>query len=80
MLVLSRKKNEEIVIVVGDEEIRLVIIEIWGDNVRVGVDAPRRFPVHRREILDRIKAKTPGNLHKRGYEHERTSQRPGTTQ
>ena len=51
MLVLSRKKNESIVI---NDEITITIIEIRGDKVRLGVEAPRDVPVHRREVYDAI--------------------------
>ncbi len=51
MLVLSRKKNESIVI---DEDIVVTVVEIRGDKVRLGIEAPRDIPVHRREVLDVI--------------------------
>lgn len=51
MLVLSRKKNESIVI---NNDITLVVVEIRGDKVRLGVEAPKDVPVHRREIYDKI--------------------------
>jgi len=51
MLVLSRKKNESIVI---DNDIKVVVVEIRGDKVRLGVEAPREVPVHRREVYDAI--------------------------
>jgi carbon storage regulator len=51
MLVLSRKKNESIVI---NEDIVVTIVEIRGDKVRLGIEAPRDIPVHRREVLDAI--------------------------
>ncbi len=51
MLVLSRKKNESIVI---NNEITIVVVEIRGDKVRLGVEAPREVPVHRREVFDAI--------------------------
>jgi len=52
MLVLSRKKYESIVIGRRREEIiTIVVMEIKGDKVRLGVEAPRNVTVHRREIL-----------------------------
>lgn len=46
MLVLSRKKNESIVI---NNDITIVVIEVRGDKVRLGVEAPKEVPVHRRD-------------------------------
>lgn len=51
MLVLSRKKDESIVI---NDNIVVTIVEIRGDKVRLGIDAPRDVPVHRQEVLDAI--------------------------
>lgn len=51
MLVLSRKKNESIVI--GDG-ITIVVVEIREDKVRLGIEAPKEVPVHRREVFDSI--------------------------
>ncbi len=51
MLVLSRKKNESIVI---NDDITIVVVEIRGDKVRLGVEAPKDVPVHRREVFDAI--------------------------
>jgi carbon storage regulator len=52
MLVLSRKKNESIVI---NNDITIVVVEIRGDKVRLGIEAPKEVPVHRREVYDAIK-------------------------
>jgi carbon storage regulator len=52
MLVLSRKANQQICI---GENIRVMVIEIRGDKVRLGVSAPRDTPVHRHETYDAIK-------------------------
>ena len=57
MLVLSRKKNESIVI---NNEITIVVVEIRGDKVRLGVEAPREVPVHRREVYDAIQRNADG--------------------
>lgn len=55
MLVLSRKKNESVVIAFGEIEVTAVVIEIRGDKVRLGFEAPANVPVHRREVYDAIK-------------------------
>ena len=47
ILVLSRKKSEEIII--GDE-ISIMVVEIRGEKVRIGIDAPKHVKVHRKEI------------------------------
>ena len=52
MLVLSRKKNEAIVI---RDDIVIMVIEIRGDKVRLGFDAPKDVPVHRHEVYEAIK-------------------------
>lgn len=52
MLVLSRKKNESIVI---NDDITIVVVEIRGDKVRLGVDAPKEIPVHRNEVYEAIR-------------------------
>ena len=51
MLVLSRKRDESIRI--GDD-IVLTVIEVRGDKVRIGIDAPREVPVHRQEVYEAI--------------------------
>lgn len=51
MLILTRKVGETIVI--GDN-IRVSVLSVQGNQVRVGVDAPRDVVVHREEIYDRI--------------------------
>lgn len=51
MLVLSRHKGESVMI--GDD-VTVVVVEIRGDKVRLGFEAPKGLPVHRREIYDKI--------------------------
>jgi len=53
MLVLSRKCGEKIVI--PDQNITLTILEIRGDRIRLGIEAPADVPVHREEIWQRIR-------------------------
>lgn len=50
MLVLSRKLNESIII---DGNIRVTIVGIRGNHVRVGIEAPGTVPIIREELLDR---------------------------
>ena len=52
MLVLSRKKNESIII---NDNITVTVIEIRGDKVRLGIEAPKEITVHRQEVYDAIK-------------------------
>ena len=54
MLVLSRKRNEQIVIA---ENIVITIVEIRGDKVRLGIEAPVEIPVHRKEVYEAIRQK-----------------------
>ena len=58
MLVLSRKKNECIVI---DDKITITVVEIRGDKVRLGIEAPSTVPVHREEIFDAIRGRSVPN-------------------
>lgn len=51
MLVLSRKTDEKIMI--GDS-ISIMVVEIRGDTVRLGIDAPREIAVHRHEVYAAI--------------------------
>ena len=53
MLVLSRKKNESIVV---DDSIIITVVEIRGDKVRLGIEAPREVPIHRSEVRDAMAA------------------------
>ena len=52
MLVLSRQRDETIMI--GDD-IELTVVDIRGDKVRLGINAPAHISVHRKEIYDAIK-------------------------
>jgi carbon storage regulator len=52
MLVLSRKRDERIVI--GDN-IVITVVEVRGDKVRLGIEAPSEVPVHRQEVIDAMR-------------------------
>ena len=68
MLVLSRKKNESIVI---NDDITIVVVEIRGDKVRLGVEAPKEVPVHRREVFDAIQEQARRDEQRLKAEEER---------
>lgn len=54
MLVLSRRRDEKIVI---NDNIVITVVEVRGDKVRLGIDAPAAISVHREEVLNAIKAR-----------------------
>jgi carbon storage regulator len=51
MLVLSRKKDE--VIIIGDD-IEITVVDIRGDQIKIGVSAPKSVSIHRKEVYDAI--------------------------
>lgn len=53
MLVLARKVGQSIVI---SDNIELTVIEVRGEQVRIGIAAPKSISVHRKELLEQIKA------------------------
>jgi carbon storage regulator len=72
MLVLSRKKDESIII---NDHIRVTVVEIRGDKVRLGIDAPKEVSVHRREVYEAIQNQ------RKAQEHEDEGSSPvGTTE
>ena len=53
MLVLTRRIGETLII---GEDIRVTVLEVSGNQVRLGVTAPKAVPVHREEVAERIRA------------------------
>jgi carbon storage regulator len=51
MLVLTRKVNQSIII---NDQIEVVVLEVRGEQVRLGIKAPKDVPVHRKEIFEQI--------------------------
>lgn len=77
MLVLSRQRDESIII--GDNVV-VTIVDVRGDRVRLGIDAPREVTVHRREVYEAIQRE---NREAAGIDPEqarRVSERPSSGQ
>ena len=55
MLVLSRKKDEQLVIRLGEQTVVIRVLDVARDRVRIGIIAPRSVAVHREEVARRIK-------------------------
>ncbi len=53
MLVLARKVGQSIVV---NDNVEILVIEVRGDQVRLGIEAPKSIPVHRKELLEQIRA------------------------
>lgn len=53
MLILTRKRGQSIVV---DGEIEITLLQIQGDQARLGITAPRQVAVHRKELLDQVRA------------------------
>lgn len=58
MLVLTRKVGQSIVI---SDDIELLVIEVRGDQVRLGIEAPRKTPIMRKELLEQIETEAPAS-------------------
>jgi len=56
MLILTRRIGETLVIGDGDIKAEIMVMDIKGNQVRLGIDAPKEIPVHRLEIYRQIKA------------------------
>lgn len=52
MLVLSRQRDESIII---DDNIEITVVDIRGEKVRLGINAPAHIPVHRKEVYEAIR-------------------------
>jgi len=60
MLILTRRVGETVMI---GNEVTVTVLGVKGNQVRIGVNAPKDVPVHREEIYERIKREEEGDLH-----------------
>lgn len=65
MLALSRKKNEALII---NNNIEVTILEIKGDQVKIGITAPREIPVYRKEVYVQIQESNKEAMDVKGLE------------
>ena len=65
MLALSRKKNEALII---NNNIEITILEIKGEQVKLGISAPREVPVYRKEVYAQIKEANKDSVSTQGLE------------
>lgn len=59
MLILTRRIGESVMI--GDD-VSITVLAVKGNQVRVGIDAPRHIAVHREEVYERVKAANPADI------------------
>ncbi|MCR4923321.1 MAG: carbon storage regulator CsrA [Lachnospiraceae bacterium] len=65
MLALSRKKNEALVI---DNNIEITILEIKGDQVKIGISAPKEIPIYRKEVYLQIQEANKASMENKGLD------------
>lgn len=59
MLVLSRQRDQSIVI---GENVVITVVDVRGDKVRIGIEAPKEIPVHRQEVYEAIQKENAEQL------------------
>ncbi len=77
MLVLSRQRDESIMI--GDD-VEIIIVDVRGDKVRLGITAPKSIPVHRREIYDAIQREKKEKEESQKEPQKEQQEKPQTSQ
>ena len=72
MLVLSRNKNESIMV---GEDVEIAILNVRGNKVRLGITAPRFIPVHRKEVFEAIQNEGVKRHNKQSNPREKSMRR-----
>ena len=67
MLILTRRISESIMI---NDDVKITVLGVKGNQVRLGIDAPKTVAVHREEIYERIKQEGQREMHQSNEEHE----------
>jgi len=62
MLILTRKIGETVII--GNQEVAVTVLGVKGNQVRIGIEAPKHVSVHREEVYKRIQDETEADSHK----------------
>lgn len=65
MLALSRKKNEAIII---NNDIEITVLEVKGDQVKIGISAPKEVPIYRKEVYLQIQEDNRASVDADGME------------
>lgn len=65
MLALSRKKNEALII---NNNVEVTILEVKGDQVKIGITAPKEVPVYRKEVYMQIQEANKASVNAEGLE------------
>ena len=73
MLILTRRTGETVMI---GNEVTLTVLGVKGNQVRIGINAPKSVPVHREEIYERIKRELQGDVNGNVQEEQVAAKKP----
>jgi carbon storage regulator len=73
MLILTRRTGETVMI---GNEVTLTVLGVKGNQVRIGINAPKSVPVHREEIYERIKRELAGDANGNVQEEQTAAKKP----
>ena len=73
MLILTRRTGETVMI---GNEVTLTVLGVKGNEVRIGINAPKSVPVHREEIYERIKRELQGDVNGNVQDEQVSAKKP----